>query len=105
MSEYSNALELMSTRLSAQLIRLGVDRDVKVILRIGPGSVDLVRGYSKGQHKTPLSNDTSYGSGFALSRRGSDGSGSLSHLGNPCRHQRVGAVKDTLTRRSISDAS
>lgn len=43
---------------------LDVDRHVKIVSRIRPGSGDLMRIYSKGREK-PLSNDTSCGSGFA----------------------------------------
>ena len=49
----------------SHLPALDVDRHVKIVSRIRPGSGDLIRIYSKGQERTPLSNDTSCGAGFA----------------------------------------
>ena len=51
--------------LQSHLPALDVDRHVKIISRIRPGSGDLIRIYSKGQARVPLSNDTSCGAGFA----------------------------------------
>ena len=59
------ATEACRTWLQSHLPALNVDRHVKIISRIRPGSGDLIRIYTKGHERTPLSNDTSCGAGFA----------------------------------------
>ncbi len=59
------AIEACRTWLQSHLPALDLDRHVKIISRIRPGSGDLIRIYSKGHERTPLSNDTSCGAGFA----------------------------------------
>ena len=59
------AIDACRTWLRSHLPALDVDRHVKIISRIRPGSSDLIRIYSKGHERTPLSNDTSCGAGFA----------------------------------------
>jgi S-adenosylmethionine synthetase len=49
--------------IGKNLPRLNLDRDVKIIPRLRPGSADLVRLFNS--HRTPLANDTSCGVGFA----------------------------------------
>ena len=59
------ATEACRTWLQSRLPALDVDRHVKIISRIRQGSGDLIRIYAKGYERTPLSNDTSCGAGFA----------------------------------------
>ena len=59
------ATEACRAWLRLHLPALDVDRHVKIVSRIRPGSGDLVRLYSKSQGAAPLSNDTSCGAGFA----------------------------------------
>lgn len=59
------AIDACRTWLQSHLPALDVDRHVKIVSRIRPGSGDLIRIYSKNHERTPLSNDTSCGAGFA----------------------------------------
>jgi S-adenosylmethionine synthetase len=59
------ATEACRAWIRSHLPALDVDRHVKIVSRIRPGSGDLIRIYSKGHESTPLSNDTSCGAGFA----------------------------------------
>ncbi len=59
------ATEACRAWIRSHLPALDVDRHVKIVSRIRPGSGDLIRIYSKGHETTPLSNDTSCGAGFA----------------------------------------
>ena len=59
------ATETCRAWIRSHLPALDVDRHVKIISRIRPGSGDLIRIYSKGHERTPLSNDTSCGAGFS----------------------------------------
>ena len=50
--------------LGANLRRLDVERDVRIVSRLRPGSGDLARLFARGTGR-PLANDTSCGAGFA----------------------------------------
>jgi len=59
------AIEGAREWLRANLVALDVDRDVRIVVHIRPGSVDLGELFRRGGSDTVLSNDTSYGVGFA----------------------------------------
>lgn len=58
------AAEACQDWLRTHLRGIDVDRHVRIVPRLRPGSADLARIFSHGG-ESPLSNDTSYGAGFA----------------------------------------
>ena len=59
------AIDACGRWLRSHLPALDVERHVKIVSRIRPGSSDLTRIYSQRHEATPLANDTSCGAGFA----------------------------------------
>ncbi len=58
------AVEACREWLAAHLRGLDVERDVRIVSRLRPGSADLTRLFERGTGR-PLANDTSVGAGFA----------------------------------------
>lgn len=59
------AIKAIKNYFKRLLRHLDVDRDLAINVKIRPGSIDLVELYERiGKGEVPLSNDTSYGTGF-----------------------------------------